>query len=111
MGRGAEPPQWVTIDLAAIRFHSEAVADLEHARDWYERQRSGLGVDFLRALEQVVELISLHPEGFPELAPGLRRALLNRFPYAVYYRLGEGTVDVLACLHNRRSSSRWRTRK
>jgi hypothetical protein len=41
----------------------------------------------------------------------VRRALLGRFPYAVYYRLDSDIIDVIACLHTRRSPSRWRTRR
>ena len=96
--------------MVSIRFRLEAVADVEQAKEWYESQRPHLGTDFFRSLEDVVELIARHPDGFPEFAPGLRRALLNRFPYAVYYQHAEGRVTILACLHSRRSSSRWRAR-
>jgi plasmid stabilization system protein ParE len=93
-----------------VRFRSEAVSDVLLARDWYDSQRTGLGDDFVRSLEQVIDLMSQLPEAFPEIAVGLRRALLERFPYAVYYRLNADVVDVIACLHTRRSPSRWRIR-
>jgi plasmid stabilization system protein ParE len=41
----------------------------------------------------------------PELAPiayhDLRRALLQRFPYVIYYRAAAATLEVRACLHQR----------
>ena len=76
--------------MVSIRFRLEAVADVEQAKAWHESQRPGLGTDFFRSLEDVVDLIARHPDGFPEFAPGLRRALMNRFPYAVYYQHAEG---------------------
>ena len=80
------------------------------AREWYDAQRPGLGDEFIQGLEHVIELISDLPEVFPEIAVGLRRALLGRFPYAVYHRLDADLIDVIACLHTRRSPSRWRSR-
>ena len=93
-----------------IRFRSEAESDVVLAREWYDAQRLGLGDEFVLALEHVIDLVSELPEAFPEIAVGLRRALLGRFPYAVYYHLSADFVDVIACLHTRRSPSRWRSR-
>ena len=80
------------------------------AREWYDSKRPGLGDDFARSLAQVIELVSELPRAFPEIAKGLRRALLGRFPYALYYRVQTDVIEVIACLHTRRASSRWRNR-
>ncbi len=93
-----------------VSFRSEAASDVLLAREWYDGQRPGLGDDFVRSLEHVIDLMSGLPEAFPEIAVGLRRALLGRFPYAVYYRLNGDVLEVIACLHTRRSPSRWRSR-
>ena len=93
-----------------VRFRSEAASDVVLAREWYDAQRPGLGDEFVQGLEHVIELISDLPEAFPEIAVGLRRALLGRFPYAVYYRSDADLIDVIACLHTRRSPSRWRSK-
>jgi len=85
-----------------VRFRAEAASDVVSAREWYDEQRVGLGDDFIRSLEQVIERISELPEAFPEIAAGHRRALLDRFPYALYYRLDGQVLDVIACLHTRR---------
>jgi len=90
-----------------VRFRTEAASDVASARDWYDEQRVGLGDDFLRSLEQVIELISELPEAFPEIAAGHRRALLGRFPYALYYRLDDQVLYVIACLHTRRRPHVW----
>ena len=91
-----------------VRFRTEAADDVASARRWYDGQRSGLGHDFVRSLEQVVALIAELPDAFPEISTGYRRALLRRFPYALYYRVTGKSVDVIACLHTRRSPTRWR---
>jgi len=93
-----------------VRFRREAADDVLLARDWYDAQSPGLGDSFVGSLEQIVDLVAELPEVFPEIAVGLRRALLSRFPYALYYRLDGSVIDVIACLHTRQSPSRWRSR-
>ncbi len=87
-----------------LRFRAQAAADLVGAREWYDAQASGLGAEFGRAFWATAELIQRFPDAFPAVHGEVRRALIARFPYAVYYRrVGEDTVDVLACLHTRRN--------
>ena len=81
------------------------------AREWYDAQRPGLGDDFVAALEHVIDLVTELPEAFPEIAAGHHRALLGRFPYALYYRTEGQVLDVVACLHTRRTSDSWRRRR
>jgi plasmid stabilization system protein ParE len=73
------------------------------ARAWYEEQRATLGDEFAAALERVLDLITRMPNACPEIAPRTRRALLRRFPYALYYRVESDSLDVVACLHTSRS--------
>ena len=93
-----------------VRFRLEAAADVESARAWYDEQRSGLGDEYIEALEHAIELIISFPNAFPEIATGHRRALLLRFPYSLYYRVESDVIDVLACLHSSRSPDVWRSR-
>ena len=93
-----------------VRFRTEAAADVLLAREWYDARSPGLGDSFVGSLQQIVDLVSELPEAFPEIAVGLRRALLSRFPYALYYRLDGSVLEVIACLHTRQSPGRWRSR-
>jgi plasmid stabilization system protein ParE len=88
----------------------EAEEDIAEARDWYEGQRSGLGSEFLSALEDVFVRIRQFPESYAAEYRGVRRAGLRRFPYVVYYRIKDGSVEVLAVLHGSRHARAWRSR-
>jgi toxin ParE1/3/4 len=50
------------------------------ARAWYEGQRTGLGDDFLAAVEVVFARIRIAPETYAAEYRGVRRAGLSRFP-------------------------------
>ena len=88
----------------------EAEADLANARSWYERQRAGLGAEFLLCVEEVLERIDRTPEMYRVVYHDVRRALTRRFPYAVYYRMAGNTVVVLGILHTRRDPREWQSR-
>jgi plasmid stabilization system protein ParE len=88
----------------------EAEADLVNARDWYERQREGLGAAFLLCVEEMLERIGRTPEMYTAVYRDVRRALTRRFPYAVYYCIAGTEVVVLGILPMRRDPREWQSR-
>ena len=100
--------------MSRLVVRPSAELDIQDAADWYEDEEIGLGGQFVDELRHVIQRISELPSQFPDVGRGARRALLKRFPYAIYFLLrGEGderAVILLAVLHQRRSPSVWRTR-
>ena len=88
----------------------EAERDMAEARDWYEGQREGLGIEFLTAVEKVFAYVSEFPESYKVEYRGIRRAGMRRFPYVVYYRVQGTEILIIAVQHGRRSTRRWRGR-
>lgn len=80
------------------------------AKAWYEAQDQledeNLGEAFMVELRQVMRGLAQLPRRFPVVLPPLRRALLRRFPYAVYFYLRGEDVVVVAVLHARRDTRR-----
>jgi plasmid stabilization system protein ParE len=93
-----------------VRYRPEAFADVAEAFSWYQAQRVGLGWEFVAELENTVALLQRVPEVGPVVHRSLRRALLRRFPYAVYYELDPDKVHIRAVLHMRRHPRRWQAR-
>lgn len=87
-----------------------AAADVEEAWQWYEAQREGLGDEFLQVVQQAIESIGAFPESAPVVLRDIRRQLLKRFPYGLFYRLIAGQVVVVACFHAKRNPRVWRSR-
>jgi plasmid stabilization system protein ParE len=88
----------------------QAQLDVEEATSWYENRRPGLGLRFLEELEYVLKRVTAAPLQFPAIHPGVRRALLNRFPYSVYFLAGDEEVEIIAVLHQHRHPDTWRSR-
>ena len=78
-------------------------------RQWYESKRPGLGREFSQELNRIIERMADGPVVFPRVHNETRRAVLSRFPYAVYFRVTDVHVVVLA-IHGRQHPSGWRRR-
>lgn len=89
---------------------TEAESDIQTSYRWYEQQRSGLGSEFLDALDQAISGIERLPEQHPIVYKEVRRVLLKRFPYAVFYIHEPLRTVILAVIHQRREPSRWQGR-
>jgi len=89
----------------------EAEAEALAAARWYEEKASGLGAAFLELVEQSLGAIADNPARFPTVARDVRRALLKRFPFGIFFRVRSGRVKVLAILHLSRDPARWRSRR
>lgn len=94
----------------AIRVAPTAQGDLRRASRWYEDQKPGLGGEFLDEVDLVFTRIGQTPLQFPEVESNVRRALLRRFPFAVYFLIEADFVEVIAALHMRRDPEMWRSR-
>ena len=89
----------------------EAKADLADAFAWYKAQRTELGSEFLAQVALILESIEHAPERYPIVRGTTRRALVRRFPYAVFYISESDVVAVTAVMHGRREPRRWQSRR
>lgn len=88
----------------------QAEQDLQSAIEWYNGQKPGLGIDFLDEVRVCINGIREHPEFHSPIHKKFRRALVKRFPYAIYYKIVKQTVEILAIVHYSRRPSVWRRR-
>lgn len=93
-----------------LRFLPEAAEEISETRFWYEHRQSGLGDDFLEHLDRALAQIHDRPLSFPLVNRTVRRALLHRFPYCIYFVLTGHELVILAVLYGGRKPSEWRRR-
>ena len=95
--------------MTEYRLVSEPQADreIEAAFQWYEKERAGLGLEFLEELRSTYDRIVEGPLKYQHLRSGIRRALPRRFPYAGYFAVEQSKIVVLAVLHASRDPAEW----
>ncbi len=96
--------------MKAVNIQTPAQLDLQEAADWYEEKYDGLGREFLEEVEEVFDVISRRPRQFPLVVEKARRALVKRFPFAIYFVETGEEIEVFAVLHQRTDDRRWRER-
>ena len=89
-----------------VLIREAAQTDLREAYDWYEKQRSGLGDEYLVAIAEALSRLESGPERFPNFYRGFRRVLTRRFPYRLFFRMEKDLVIVFRVLHVARDHSR-----
>jgi toxin ParE1/3/4 len=94
-----------------VRLTPAAEADIGSAFDWYQSERNGLGLEFLYQLYAVVDSLEENPLKYQTQKELIRRVLLRKFPYAVYFVVEQETVAVIAVLHAAQNPITWQRRK
>jgi plasmid stabilization system protein ParE len=84
----------------------DAEADIAAAYDWYEEQHEGLGREFLEEISTAIDAVQADPMRFPAIFRTLRRALVHRFPYGIFFVARTETVIVVAAMHLARNPRR-----
>src|SRR5215510_8917516 len=93
-----------------IRFTPEADAELTEARRWYSHNRQDLDLEFMQCIDDVLARVVGNPFFFPVVYRNLRRAVVRRFPFAVFYEITANEVQVVSVFHSRRNPEVWRSR-
>jgi plasmid stabilization system protein ParE len=93
-----------------IRFRSEVRIELTEAVDWYEERAPGLGAEFLRTVNAAIASIHRQPRAYPITCENIRRVVLRRFPYSIFYTATDQEILIVACIHGKRDPKRWQDR-
>ena len=70
----------------SVRFLPEALDDLLETQGWYASREPALAQAFAGAIAYAVERIAQDQAAFPFVHGAVRRLVVRRFPYAVYFR-------------------------
>ncbi len=93
-----------------VVLREEAEQEFDEAFDYYEARRTGLGVDFVEEVQQVLDRIAVLPRLHAVVLADIRKAVVRRFPYCVFYRCEDDRIEVVAVFHSSRDPSVWQRR-
>jgi plasmid stabilization system protein ParE len=86
-----------------LKLRSKALADLHEIRLWYHDIDPSVEMRFLSALNGCLDRILAFPFSYQIVYRNSRRALLDKFPYGVFYLIQDDRIAVLAILHLKRN--------
>jgi plasmid stabilization system protein ParE len=89
-----------------IRVSSRALAQIEEAAEWWARNRPSAPDAIHHDVAEMLDVLCAQPGiGAParrSRSKGVRRVILPRVRYYIYYRVSGGFLDVLAFWHTSR---------
>ncbi len=93
-----------------VDLRAEAEGEFLDAASDMEQHRPGSGQRFISAVEEVLSRLSRTPKAHQVIFADIRRAVVRRFPYCVFYRAHLDRVEVIAIVHGKRDPGVWQKR-
>ena len=83
---------------------AEAEIDINNAYIWYELRQINLGNRFYKSVAESVLFIANYPFSSEEIYKGIRRFVIKRFPYGIYYKVNfeNKEVQIIGVIHFKR---------
>ena len=80
--------------------------ELLEAIDWYNKQRKGLGYDLAECVDAALLGLNHHPFIGTPVIDNVRRILIRRFPYGLFYRVIKNAIEVVGLRHFRQNPAK-----
>ena len=96
--------------MRSVIVQPEAIQETDEAFGWYEDKEPGLEFRFLHDLETADAAVARRPETIQPVRSSFRRALMGKFPYAIFFEFDEDLVVVHSVFHCSRNPAAWQSR-
>ena len=93
------------------RFVETALDEFIETGRYYNQQLPGLGDAFVDAVENGINTILKDPIVWRVVEDDVRRYLVHKFPYGIYYTVENDIVIIWAIQNLHRHPDYWRTRR
>ncbi|SFP73938.1 type II toxin-antitoxin system RelE/ParE family toxin [Hydrogenimonas thermophila] len=84
-----------------------AYLEIENGKEYYNLQEEKLGDKFKKEIQTSIDNIITFPKLYPEVENNIRRCLLHKFPYSIFYTIDNDTIIILSVAHQRRKPYYW----
>ena len=91
---------------------SEAEQDIDKAYIWYELKQLGLGAKFFNSVDKAIHIIVNNPLISEEIYKGIRRFVIKRFPFGIYYKVNSDIheIQIVGVIHFMRNQRTFKKR-
>lgn len=93
-----------------FQYSAAAVDEVNEALAYYRAIEASLSQRMVREIEDALNQIHQHPQGWHPLAGGLRQRRLKSFPYVFVYKPGKDVIVIVAFANTHRRPGYWRDR-
>lgn len=87
-----------------------AEQELEETKGWYNLQKENLGREFVLEIDKTIIRITENPFQFPKEKKLIRKAVVDIFPYSLFFYVDNLTINLFAVFHSNRNPLIWKNR-
>ena len=73
------------------------------SKQWYDEQQDGLGFEFIAEIKKTIKRIEQNPLQFPKEKTYIHKALVDRFPYSIFFYINDITINIFAIFNHSRN--------
>jgi plasmid stabilization system protein ParE len=92
-------------------FLPEADQEFREAVRYYEVEAPGVGMSFIAEVHRAISFIGQNPFATGAVGSGIRRKVLNHFPYNILYSVEPELIVIVAVAHQKRRPRYWQGRR
>ncbi len=97
--------------MPSIELAPGAREEFDEAADWYGKHESELRSEFITSIDETLIQVRRLPLSFPVVyGSNIRRALVRKFPFAIFFRYEETWIYIYAIFHTSRNPMIWHGR-
>jgi plasmid stabilization system protein ParE len=84
-----------------------AQSDISEAAFWYNNQKKGLGLQFVKRIKSTASKLRRNPHLFQIHYDDVHTAIIKQFPYSIHYTVQNNIIVIHAVLHHHRNPNLW----
>ena len=93
-----------------FRFHPDALHEYEGSTRYYRAINPQLAQSFVHEIEKSIKHIQLNPVAWIMVEDDVRRCLVQRFPFGIYFTIESDHFLIVAVMHLSRQPGYWKER-
>lgn len=93
-----------------IEISDEAEADFDKSYEHYYQDSLNIADTFYMRINLSLDYIKQNPSSFPIAYKDVRKFVVKKFPFVIYYRIVDSTIQVIAIFHSSRNPEIWNER-
>ncbi len=94
----------------SINLLDEAEVDFDKSYEFYFQDSPKVADTFFKQINFGFENIKQNPKSFPVAHKDVRKYVVKKFPFVIYYRIVDKIIQIIAIFHSSRNPEIWNER-
>ena len=91
----------------SIELSDEAEVDFDKSYEFYYEDSPKVADTFFKRINISFENIKQNPKSFPVAHKDVRKYVVKKFPFVIYYRIADTVIQIIAIFHTSRNPEIW----